>query len=202
MPYSLTPELALRRLGLLDRGRQIAFGIFMFERALPDLIQFQTDSGWLGEGGRVRAALAQAWAALDSEHGNFLQFITEDVCEGALPDSEEHSSVYISAAIDAVDLACNILAFVGSGDLEPLAAGVICRQDTVAMFVQITEDMNPNDPNLNERIQSHPLMRDEVGFLLGDLVALADAPRSRSELVPWVRKRISANEYGKPRLLP
>src|ERR1700743_1994770 len=131
MPYILTPDAMCPRLALLDRGRQIAFGIFMLERALPGLIQFQAESGWLGEGGRIRAALAQAWAALQSEDERYSRFVTAGACEDAAPDSESYSSAYVSAAIDTVELACNLLEFMTSGDLASLADGIRCRQDTI-----------------------------------------------------------------------
>lgn len=190
MPHTLTIEAARQSLEPLDKGRQIAFGIFMLERAMPLLIQFQKETGWTGEGGHIRAALAQAWAALQSEDDDYQRFITEDDCDRALPDSEDFGS-YVSAAIDTVDLACHLLAFLEGGDVEALAECVDSRQDTIWMLL-------PED--FRGREASHPLMIEEVRFLDDDLLALQHAPVTRSELVTWVLDRIDANGYRMLRL--
>lgn len=172
----------------------------MLERALPGLFQFQKESGWLGEGGRVRTVLAQAWAALQADNENYLRFINEAVCDGALPDSEDFTSCYISTAIDTVDLACNLLAFLEGGNLGLLARAAMARLETVDGYAQIEEDLDLSDADAEERIGSHRLVREEVDFLDGDLAALKEAPSERGELVSWVLERIDVYEYRKPRL--
>ncbi|UPG90496.1 YjaG family protein [Luteibacter aegosomaticola] len=190
MPHALTAQIVLPQLELLDRGRQIAFGIFMLERAMPLLMQFQKEVGWTGGGGLVRAALAQVWAALEADDDRYLRFLTEDHCDRALPDSEDFGP-YVSAAIDTVDMACNLLAFLESGDTAGLVECVERRQDTVWMMLP--------DEFIGSEV-SHPFVTEEVAFLESDLSALQSAPVKRSELVTWVLERIDTQGYRALRL--
>ena len=67
----------------------------------------------------MRAALAQCWAALEKRPGGALNSVSVSECERAMPDSEaRYASDYTSAAIDAVDIACNLLIYIGSGEID------------------------------------------------------------------------------------
>ncbi|KRE90871.1 hypothetical protein ASG87_01660 [Frateuria sp. Soil773] len=166
--FDLNPLLA--DLKALDPTRQLAFGVCVLERALPAFFQFQSDTGCLG-GGVLRAALAQAWAALEQGAAP-PAFVSVAACETVLPDSEDHASPFASAAIDTVNIACCVLAFLEDQDVQQLVEAVEARRDTLDLFVQRTLDLDPADRNFEATIAAHPLMQKELGFLHDDLAFL------------------------------
>jgi uncharacterized protein YjaG (DUF416 family) len=193
MPYSFDLNPLLSDLKALDATRRLAFGVCLFERALPAFFQFQSDTGCPG-GGVLRAALAQAWAALELGSTD-PSFVSVSACEAALPDSEDHTSSFTSAAIDTVNIACCVLAFIQDQDVQQLVEAVEARRDTMDLFVQRSLDLDPADPNFEATITANPLMQEELGFLHDDLAFLQSTQGSavwRATLdhvraAPWPR---------------
>src|SRR5699024_6616551 len=151
----------------LDDDRRLAFGVCLFERSLPGFFQFQIDTGSVG-GGELRTALAQCWSVLETGF-DAPALVSAAACELVMPDSEGHTSVYTSAAIDAVNIACCMLDFLALRQLDPLMEAVQSRQDTLDLFIQNSTNLDPTSRNLEERIASHPLMQEELGFLHDDI---------------------------------
>lgn len=172
---------------------QLAFGIGLLERSLPEYFQFQQDTGWLG-GGDLRAALAQCWRTLEAGR------LTDDVeigplrqrCARWLPDSEDHHSAYISAAINAVDIACHLLDYMQSTNPRGVLDAATARRDTLDLFIQ----MLPVDVEVP--IAKHPLMRTEMQAMHGDLAAIDAAPNGG--LAQHLLRRVSSEHYGELRL--
>ena len=94
MTYTLDLSAIKECLQKFDDVRQIAFGVFLLERALPGYFQFQLDAGSFG-GAALRAASVQCWAALECGERQGAKFISVDECERSMPDSEDHTSPYM-----------------------------------------------------------------------------------------------------------
>jgi uncharacterized protein YjaG (DUF416 family) len=172
----------------LGDAKALAFGICLLERAMPAFFQFQCDTGWVG-GGVMRAAVAQCWAVLEGGPAEAVKFVSVADCERAMPDSEgRHDSDYTSAAIDAVDIACNLLGFVESGDIELIVNSVTAQTDTIDLFVQQSDG------------SAHSLLNDELDLMQADLNFLRVIDGGETMLFPALLKRVSDLEYRTLRL--
>lgn len=179
----------------LDDSRCLAFGIFLFERALPAFFQFQIDTNYAG-GGELRAALAQCWYVL--EHGSLpnKSFITAETCEGVMPDSEDHLSPYTSSAIDAVNIACNLLSYIEKRDLHFILDAAESRRDTLDLFIQREVS---KDEELETAIANHPLMQEELCFMYNDIAFLSGLNRNTT-IFAAALKRVTELAYRELRL--
>jgi uncharacterized protein YjaG (DUF416 family) len=172
----------------LGDAKVLAFGICLLERAMPAFFQFQCDTGWVG-GGVMRAAVARCWAVLEGSPADVAKFVSIAECERVMPDSEgRHDSGYTSAAIDAVDIACNVLGFVESGDIELIIDSVTAQTDTIDLFVRQSDG------------SAHSLLKDELDLMRGDLEFINAVDADPSVLFPAVMKRVRDLGYGTLRL--
>ena len=199
MMYSFDPSTIRARLEELDETKRIAFGIFLLERALPAFFQFQIDSGSLG-GAELRAALAQGWHALevDSRHG--AKFVTVEACEKVLPDSENHTSIYTSAAIDAANIACCLLSYLDSGDVSNLMEAVQARWDTLYLFILNGTDIDPTIDGFQKDILRHALMQEELHFLHDDIDCLRAISGDGPVVLVAAIERVNQLDYHQLRL--
>jgi uncharacterized protein YjaG (DUF416 family) len=180
----------------LDATRRLAFGVCLFERAIPAFFQFQVDSGWPG-GGVLRAALAQAWTALETGVAPS-PYVSVEMCEAVLPDSEDHTSAFTSAAIDTVSIACCVLTFIETGDVQQLVEAVEARRDTIDLFIQ-NRGLHSADQNFEATISAHPLMQAELEFLHEDLAFLKAT--QGSQVWRATLEYVGANRWPRPHQL-
>jgi Uncharacterized protein conserved in bacteria len=199
MMYSFNQSTIQAHLEALDDTRRLAFGVFLLERALPGYLQFQVDSGSLG-GAKLRAALAQCWSALEAGSRQVDPFISVETCEKILPDSEDHTSAYTSAAIDAVNIACCLLTYLDSGDVSNLMEAVEARWDTLYLFILNGTDIDPSVAGLQEDITRHPLMQEELSFLHNDIAFLQTISGTGSAVLIAAIERTSQMDYRRLRL--
>lgn len=156
--------------------QRLAFGIFLFERALPWFLKWQSDTN-TGGGGDLRAALASCWARLEDTTGTSKPFVAVEDCERWLPETEGSASLYTSPAIDAVDIACNLVEYLGSGDVGLLIASATSRRDTIDLYIQNTTSLNSNAPSFETDILSHPLMQAEFKLMYEE-ISLLESPET------------------------
>ena len=195
--FDLTTILAgMERLNATGR---FAFGVCILERALSGFLQFQSETGSVG-GGELRAALAHCWSTLENGVAPRDPFVTLAACENILPDSEDYASAYTSAAIDAINIACNLLAYSQEPKLDLLVDSVHSRRDTFDLYIQNALDLDPADSHFEEKIANHPLMQEELGFMHGDVVFLQEAQqRGVMNFVPILDRAIGL-DYRRLRL--
>jgi len=198
------PNFSLVRSQLAGRPfrEQLAFGICLLERSLPEYFQFQEETGWLG-GGDLRAALAYAWIALEDpmalDEANVSWALQR--CERWLPDSEEHANAYTSAAINAVDVACGVLEYMYSKNPQSIVEAAEARRDTVDLFVQHLLPQGLEGEALEDAIVHHPLMMKELQAMNGDLTDI-EAFAATSTFATAVLQRVRALRYCDLRLVP
>jgi hypothetical protein len=115
-----------------------------------------------------------------------------------MPDSEGcHASDYTSAAIDAVDIACNLLAFVENGDIELIVRSITAQCDTIDLFVQNNEALNgPAKVDCSP----HSLLKEELDLMQADLDFVRAIDVDKTMLFAAVLMRVSAFEYRTLRL--
>jgi uncharacterized protein YjaG (DUF416 family) len=194
MNYMISPSSIYSHLETFDGAKRLAFGIFLLERSLPEFYQFQIDSGCSG-GAELRAALAQCWSALENDSLQGEEFTSADACEKFLPDSEEHTSTYTSAAIDAVDITCTLLTYLEKGDLDLLMDAIESRLNTLDLFIQNNTDLVSSEHGFEKKIVHHYLMQEELRFLHEDIALLQGIPNERPAVFAAAIQRISQFDY-------
>jgi uncharacterized protein YjaG (DUF416 family) len=197
--YAFDANFIFSSLLELDRARCIAFGICLFERALPGFFQFQIDTGHPG-GGELRAALAQCWRVLEQGVFSDVPFTTTGTCEQLIPDSEKHTSAYTSAAIDAVNIACDLLTFLERDELKLLMDAVESRRDTIDLFIQNSGNLTNSDIGLEKEIAVHPLMQEELCFVYEDLTFLKAMGNHDAFVFTDTLRRVTQLDYCRLRL--
>jgi uncharacterized protein YjaG (DUF416 family) len=119
----------------LSAAQMLAFGICILERAIPTFYAFQSQSRHVGTG-KILAASATCWSALEVGLADAERFITADECEKSMPDSEDFDSFYTSAAIDAGDISCSMLDYIQMPSIKPILTAVQAQFDTIDLATQ------------------------------------------------------------------
>lgn len=180
----------------LSRAKALAFGVCLLERAMPAFFQFQRDTGWVG-GGVMRAAVAQCWAALEGRSAEAAEFVSVPECESVMPDSEgDFASDYTSAAIDAVDIACNLLVFLGNGEVELIVNSVTSQCDTIELFIQ-NDVLNVGERNEH---RSTSLLKEEIDSMRSDLEFIRAIAADERVIFATLLERVLVLEYSRLRL--
>jgi uncharacterized protein YjaG (DUF416 family) len=160
----------------LDRRSQVAFALSCVERMLPNYTAFTTEQGW-GDIKPLRTAVDAAWLWLEdgqlpTDLGTLIK-----ACDAQLPNTEDFASDYVSAALDACSSAAVLLDLIGTQESDKAVNNVIeiasSAFDTVYMYVDRTENMDVNSPDLEEKIRLHPIMQREIARQFADLQLLA-----------------------------
>jgi len=159
------------RLRALSPEARIAFGALNLERALPNFFGFAADTGAPG-GAILRGALAKVWGVLEGVDPAVFAGMTASACEPYAPNTEDSASVYTSAALDAVTIACNVLEYLESPRTRLLVESASLRCDTIDLFLQHVLPLEVSSPDFEVRLLEHPLMQEELGFQQADLAFL------------------------------
>lgn len=191
--------LQARSQGIGHRTR-VALGVLCCERLFPNYVVFQRESGW-GRPGTLREALDAVWQWLEdrSAETTALRSLQSEV-EAAEPSTEDFDSLYVSAALDAATSVGALLQMVLENQEEGLAEIASYARDTVDMYVQEIERMDPADPSLEEQIRQHPLMQRELERQDKDFELLGGAEMT-SDLVRVLRrdrKNLAEGNLGVP----
>jgi hypothetical protein len=184
----------------LDHNRAFAFGLFIFERAVPAYLRFQADTGWQ-DGGAIRAGLVQCWAAMEDPSLRTQEIVTISACERAIPDSEGNwDSKYTSAAIDAGDIACNLLEYLQEPDPDKIRACVTAQCDTIDLYVR-NEESAALSGGLTTDKPRRELLEEECERLRDDMQFLMALHADRGKLFSLAMDRVLTLDYGRLRLL-
>ena len=160
------------RLSALDLEKKITFGVLCCERLLPKYLAFQQDSGW-GDAAHVRNALDCAENFALGQRPSLQEIKTASAaCESAASNSDDFSSIYVTAAQDACFSICSLLDCLIEEDVNKIVRAAIYATESVDLYVQEIEAMDPADPQLEKRILMHHLMQRELQQQEKDLVAM------------------------------
>ena len=83
-------------------------------------------------------------------------------CEKLAPRPEDFDDILVSAAMDAAVATAMIFRCLEQRDVERIVEISTLARDSVDMYVQEIENLDPQDPNLEKKIENHPLMLLEV----------------------------------------
>lgn len=136
-------------LGLAPQQR-LAFGLACSERLYPNYTVFAREQGW-GEPETLRAALDLAWDAVLGQPASseIVREIKKRV-EDAEPDTEDFGTILVSSALDAATTAGLVLKLLEVDDIDVAVEIASLARDTVDMYVQAAENIDPSDTALEE----------------------------------------------------
>jgi uncharacterized protein len=184
------------RLLKLRKEQQLLFGTLCCERLLPNYMAFQRDAG-AGDSGALRKSLDLIWLVL--EQGQLAREDAEgaiSACESAAPNSDDFSSLYVTAAQDACFAVCCLLDFLLEADVKRIVQAATYATDSVDLYVQEIEGYDPQDASLEQKILSHSLMQKELANQESDLKWLEDADEISQDIVSSLRQARSFSEKG------
>lgn len=162
MSETFDEESLLKRLSRHEKRGWVVFSLACAERMLPNYRKFTREHTW----GDIRAlvdALDIGWAWLDSGEINQAKALESLVaCQTQAPDTRDFDSIYVSPALDAASAAEAVVRLLMWPDPSIAVEIATLAVDTVDMFVQELEQMEPNSVGLEESIRTHPLMQAEL----------------------------------------
>lgn len=159
-------------LSALSPESATAFAASCCERMLPHYEAFVSDERW-GDVTPLRLALDAVWKHIEGtrlsvEEGRRLLVHLDRVT----PDTEDFDSRYVSAALDAASaIYAAVECCLGDACSHANVAAELAT-DTIDMFVQVSRDLDPNDPALDSLILEDPLMVREMAKQAADLELL------------------------------
>lgn len=175
-------------LARLDPWKRVAFMALCCERMAPNYDRFAADSGF-GDSQVLRRGVDAAWSWLESDRAPDDLKSVRARAEQQAPDTERFSSPFTSAALDAANAVASLLDAVGKSDgADPVEVASLAR-DTVDLYVQEIENLDPNDRGLEDAIRRHPLMQAELRRQRDDLNFLERWTGSRSDAARQLRTK-------------
>lgn len=174
--------------------KQIVFSLTCCERMLPNYRSFNHQSGF-GSPVILEDALSLAWDWVRYEKLDLnFKKIREQIEEQA-PNTEDFSSPFTSAALDAANSIATVFDAIEDFNPDHIRTIVEFATDSVDLWVQRTEGMAANDLELEQKIQSHPLMMKELTEMHNAIEYLA-TDRARRELIDDVCSLYSSRAVG------
>lgn len=174
----------MRALMQLSPIAQLVFAISCAERMLPNYLVFYEKHDW-GDPNSLKAGLDLAWDYLQRGDVDMVRVEqSRKRVESAEPETEDFNSIYVSPALDAAGAVGLILELVEQGSVEKCVEVATLARDTVDMYVQELEDLDPSDSGLEDEIRQHPLMQQE----------LAQQARALESVRAWMEGRMDLAE--------
>lgn len=172
----------------LDPWKRVAFMALSCERMVPNYDRFSAGSGF-GDPQVLRRGIDAAWSWMESAQvPDDLKSVRAQV-EQQAPNTEDFSSPFTSAALDAANAVASLLDAIDELDsADPVEVASLAR-DTVDLYVQEIENWDPNDRNLEDAIRCHPLMQAELRRQRNDLDYLEHWTGSQRDAARQLRAR-------------
>ncbi len=163
----------------LNSWKKTAFAISICERMFPNFIEFAKINNY--EGAEIlEICLKIAWHRLMREDIKYDLSEEAHKCKIIAPDTEKYDSILVSSALDAASAIALLMEFISSPKVDFVIEIASLARDSVDMYVQEIEDMNPNDPALENKILEHPLMQQELNNQRADLEFLQSLDETQS----------------------
>jgi uncharacterized protein len=159
-------------LARLSPRHQLAFAASCCERAIPNYQRFSRQEGW-GNPEVLRRALDYVWRLVGGERATAEELQERiDECRRVTPNLDDFGSVEAASAQEAAFSVLILLEY--SSDANPRHAVRISgfSRDTIDMFVQMRDQVDPSSPSLDERVWTDSLMVREIQKQLSDVAQL------------------------------
>ena len=160
-------ELGNQLFALSADGR-VAFGLLCCERMIPNYVVFALQNDW-GDATILRNTLDACWDGLIGGGVEIDWTALKKQCSESAPDTEDFQTLLVSSALDAAIAVAMLIDLHETGGVEHAVSIASLACDTVDMYVQESEDMDPNAHDLEEQIRLHWLMQKELQAQQDDL---------------------------------
>lgn len=177
-------EITKEEINGLSMDGALVLGAWLLERKSPYFDKFCTETGWTGWS-VLRGALYRAWSIVE-EGSDPVSEVTSEMCQERAPDSEDYSSLYTSAAIDAANMASMLIEFVENCDKSIIHDMVLLSVEGVDLSISLDADPSLSGEILEEYISAHPRMCAELSFLRQCLESLQGIYASRESWISMV----------------
>lgn len=173
-----------KRIKSLSSDKQALFGAVCCERLLHNYLYFHKVTGW-GNYDYLRKTLDLIWSILVREKKKNSEYINllSERCEEYAPDLDVFEDDLAPAAQDACLSICCLLDFLNKKKPNDIIQIATYSTDTVDLFIQTSENINPNDSQLEEKILNHPLMQNELNTQAQILDALEKTKTINNQLI-------------------
>ena len=153
--------LLKQKLDKLEFWKQIIFLLVICQRMIPNFRAFSRETGFTGEQ-ILNSLLNKAWNNLSA--GIIFDNLSKeaDIAESLAPDTEDFDSILVSSALDAAVATSLLMKSFCDGETNTIVTGAALIRDSVDMYVQVIEDMDPNSVDIEMQILSHELMQNEL----------------------------------------
>lgn len=175
--------------------KRVVFMAYCCERMLPNYRSFQIDTGY-GDIAPMRIALDVVWTWIENDQAVPGLNVLASACEQQSPDTAEFSSIYTSAALDAATATAATLEALADAAAKSVIDVASLARDTIDLFVQETEGLDPNDASLERKIIEHPLMQSELRKQRESLILLGNLHEERGKAGVNLRAKWSRLEQG------
>jgi len=96
----------------------------------------------------------------------------EAICKRAAPDTEQFSSTYVSAALDATAALVETTRLCRTGEADHAVAVAIATTDAISMFLEANGQVDTSVIAMDQATAEHPLMRREINKQRSDATEL------------------------------
>ncbi|TDU68056.1 uncharacterized protein YjaG (DUF416 family) [Prosthecobacter fusiformis] len=156
-------ETELREeLNAFQLDQLVVFGLSCAERMIPNYKRFTRECRW-GDPDILRNGLDLTWNWLTT--GTISEKEVKKMlatCEAQTPDTDDFDTILVSSALDAANSVSAVLELILSNRCDSAIEIAIYGRDTVDMYIQESEGMDPQDAQLENKIWLHPLMQREL----------------------------------------
>ncbi len=161
----------------LSHSRRLAFAASCCERAYPNYVAFFQHTHWGGPA-TLRAALNKVWDFVEGSIKALADISElEQKCAAVTPDLDDFSTseidVQAGAAQEAAFMVRLLLQFCRDNQVSYAVRITTFARDTIDMYIQVAENLDPSDPELDAKIAQNPLMRQEIRNQESDLLKLS-----------------------------
>jgi hypothetical protein len=145
----------------LSPRKRILFALSCAERLLPNYVDFSSREHF-GNPRVLRESLDFAWDHVGARSSAIRVADLIEKCLEVTPDTDDFHMISASAALNAGASACSVLSMLEDSSAARAIEVATLARDTVDMFVQVRDNMPPNDAEIESKIADHPLMQEEV----------------------------------------
>ena len=169
--------------------------VFCCERMLPNFKRFIIETGF-GDAAVLRRALDAIWMWIENGTPPVALKELKAACEQQAPNTENFSSPYTSAALDAANSVAIALDAIEDDDAEHVVEVASLARDTVDLYVQEQLNLDPSEAEFENKILSSPLMQRELTHQYASLERLADLGGERGVASQKLRQDWSNIQSG------
>jgi uncharacterized protein YjaG (DUF416 family) len=170
--------------------KQIAFMACCCERMLPNYRKFNSETGF-GNPDVLAYALDIVWNWIESDkiQCEIATLVME--CEQQAPTTFDFSSPFTSAALDVANAIASTVEAIGDPTEDRAIEVASLSRDTVDLFVQQVDNLDPNATDLESKILGNAYMQDELRNQRKDLEKLISLSSDRCLVVAALRTEYS-----------